>query len=278
MEAKYKITPEIFRTTDILSYCEGAISFYPEQQIPIYTDYAANENFKPLIVDFDRLLLERCNGYKVKLTKGAKIWLRIGSPANGDPHSANSFKVVIEHPNEDRDTYVPLLNFIPDTCEGGTLKEFNKHYDSILQIKNFHSIVFGKHETAVECSERELKIIENYIPEHDFFVGKPYNSREGFDVQKVLFKDGKYLRLRGEKWITLKELNKHSKGYKTEEDAYQFNVWGEYDNKYDMAWHVLHNACLILKSKKQATSDEWSKQFDKYEAEVIKTYDKTKYL
>lgn len=278
METKYSITPEIFKTTDVLSYCEGAISFYPEQQIPIYTNYVSDKHFKPLIIDFDRLILEQCNGNKVNLTKGTKIWLSIEHPKNVNSDCANAFKVNIEHPNKERDTYVPLLNFIPDTCEGGTLKDFDKHYDAILQIKNFHNIVFGKHETKVECSEREIKIIENYIPEQDFFVGKPYNSREGFDVQKVLFKDGKYLRLRGEKWVTLKELKKHFSSYKTEEDAYKFNVWGEYDNKYDMAWHILHNACLILKNKKKATSDEWSKQFDKYEAEVIKTYDKTKYL
>ncbi len=247
---------------------KSQIVFFEDQIIPIYTPYCEKEG---VVIHTPIVLAEFVNGNKCELSKGDKIHLVMESPRNSPPDSANSYKLVIDKKGEQYYKYYPILNLITESCEGGTLSTLKEHYDATLQIKNLHKIIFGHHETKVEYELRELKVIAEVIPEKDFYVGKPYNSRSGYEVQKVLFKDGKYLRLRGLEWQTAEMLGDSYK----EEDERGFNVWGEYNNKDEMAWHILHNACLILETPDQANEpDIWSKQFNYYQSETIKRYEK----
>jgi hypothetical protein len=245
--------------------------YFEDQFIPIKGRYHG-ESFH--LVEKDVLFSEGPNGYKYDILKGDQIYLEVESIANGRPESATSYTLKAYNPETGRYKYYPLLNLITSSCEGGDVSE-SSHYDIIPQIKNLQAIILGQHETQVEYRKRTIQVIAETIPDKDFWVGKPYHARSGYDVQKVLVRDGKYLRLRSDHWITVKEMvEAGAESYKdsTKQDMYDLNVWGEYNSKQDLAWHIYHNACLIMKTKGEGSYKQWEKQFDYYRAESIRRY------
>jgi len=215
------------------------------------------------------------------IRKGDKLYLEVTSPVHVKPDCANAYTLI----NETTQNSIKILNVIPVTCEGGTLEPLKKHYDAVLQIKNICKILSGKHETRLQEHERRIQIISETIPDNSLYLAKPRNSRYGHEFCLVELKDGIYRRLSSTEYKTAESLNEilvanGNKGNYTHEGAESFNVWGEYENKLDLAWHIFHNACVIVPYKlvenEEETDKLWSIEHDKEIAESIKRYKELK--
>lgn len=231
-------TPEQLNVDDVLKR-DKPIKLYPEQIVPIDNQYSEKES--NWVADRDIVINE---GYgSIEIKKGDKLFIRVDNPANGDATSSTSYKVYIKGRS------YPLSHFIPETAEHGSLDEPN-HFDAITQMKNFDKVISGEIETPQQSKEQRIKIAETLIPNEEFYVAKPYNARSGFESpQKVILKDGKWLRLRNDEWDNTKD--------------YEYNVWGEYADKNELAWDIVSNARVILKDKKSTNlQEQWNKQFD----------------
>ena len=236
-------TPEQLNIDDVLKR-DKPIKLYPEQIVPIDSQYSEKES--NWVADRDIVINE---GYgSIEIKKGDKLFIRVDDPANGDATSSTSYKVYIKGRS------YPLSHFIPETAEHGSLDEPN-HFDAVTQMKNFDKVLSGEIETPQQSKEQRIKIAETLIPNKDFYVAKPYNSKSGFESpQKVIFKDGKWLRLRDDEWDNTKD--------------YEYNVWGEYADKNELAWDIVSNARVILKNKNADNlQEQWDKQFDYLTAE-----------
>jgi hypothetical protein len=241
---------------------EKPIKLYKEQVLPINSPYADNYTF--WISPKDITIIE---GYgSIYIKKGDKLFLRVANPVNGDPSSDTSYKVVVDNKE------YPLLHFIPETAEGGDLDDKN-HYDAITQLKNLDGVLVGKIETPAQAEERKIKIAEALIPNNDFYVSKPYHSGGFESPQKVIFKNNRWLRLREDKWITKQDYEKMTNRKDTDFDEDQFNIWGEFETKYDLAWDIVKNARVILNDKlREGINEKWNKQYDFLTLENKKQY------
>jgi hypothetical protein len=246
---------------------EKPIKLYKEQVLCINPTYA--DNYTYWICPRDITIKE--NYGNIYIEKGDKLYLTIQNPVNGDASSSTSYNVIINGKS------YPLLHFIPETADGGDLDDVN-HYDAITQLKNLDKVLTGTLETPQQAEERKIRIAETLIPANDFYVSKPYHSHGFEHPQKVIFKDGKWLRLREDKWVTKEDYEQQTNRPDLNFDEDQFNIWGKFDTKYDLAWDIVMNARVILEEKSEKDIDsKWDKQYDYLTSENKKQYNsKTK--
>lgn len=264
-------TPDQLASNDEYYLIEENIEIFAGQFVPIYVSYSKEKD--PFIISQELHVLEASNGRNIFLKPGDKVWLSMGSPAHGHPDCANSYTVKFFLTESNKTDYCALLSLIPPTCPGGALND-EKHYCAVQQIKNLQDILTGKTETYPDYTARALKVYEELIPKHDFYFGKPYNSRSGYEIQKVLYRNGEYLRLRSDAWMTKEELMNFSESYAdaTEEDIFNYNVWGHHKSAESAAWHGYYNACVISPDKESIDYHLWSKNFDSVRQTAIERY------